>query len=355
MRSSWLGLILLFFCASVFAKAEVIQLKNGDHLSGSFQQLQSGNIIFKTDNLGTLTIPAGKVASFTISGPVVVILKKGRTESGYFSLTNGVWQLKSGTQTKRVKPGDVMAIYPYGVYYKKNPKAPRMPWRDWKGQGALGYVLQQSSQHSKSLSINFTSARVEPTLPGMKPRRATHFSFNMAYATVTQSGVTTKANTLTSVLRQDFYIGGNARNYLFLQGQWDHIEPQQLTLRQTYGGGLGRNLTQRRNFTFAIQGGLTYVRTSFETGELRNEMQALAGEKVTLTLFKHLNLDHELDAYPSLTFLGDYRFNSLTALNVPISKRFSLNISANDQFLSRPIPGTERNVLILSTGLGVNF
>ena len=126
-------------------------------------------------------------------------------------------------------------------------------------------------------------------------------------------------------------------------------------MRQTYGGGLGRDLIRHTGFTLSIQGGATYVRTRFDTGELRNEMEALAGEKVALTLLKRLSINHEFDFYPSLTSTGVYRFNSITALGDPISKRFSFNISLNDQFLSRPVPGTQSNVLILSTGLGVNF
>lgn len=355
MRRAVLMMILVLG-ATVLGRADVIHLKDGDRLSGTFQRLLGDKIVFKTENLGTLTIPTAQIVSFTSQTPVVVIFKDGKTESGTFSLSEkGPWRLQSASGNIALTAGKVAAVYPAAVYNKQIRNARHMPWQDWKGQGALGYVLQQSSQNSKSLSINFTSSRVEPTLPGMPVRRATHFSFNMAYATVTQSGVTTKANTLTSVLRQDFFIGGDSSNYLFVQGEWDHILPQELTLRQTYGGGIGRNLIQRPNFTFAVQGGATYVRTSFETGELRNEMEALAGESVSLTLLKHLSISHEFDIYPSLTSAGDYRFNSLTALNAPISKRFSFNISLNDQFLSRPVPGTQQNIVILSTGLGVNF
>lgn len=356
MRRARVVLVLLALATATSAKAEVIRLKNGDRLSGSFQRLLDGNVIFKTDNLGTLTIPVAQIAGFTSQTPAMVIFKSGKTAGGVFSLTeSGAWQLQSTTGTTTLEAANVSAVYPAAVYNKENPNARHMPWEDWKGQGALGYVLQQSSQHSKSLSINFTSSRVEPTLPGIPTRRATNFSFNMAFATVTQSGVTTKANTLTSVLRQDFFFGGDSSNYVFLQGQWDHIQPQELTLRQTYGGGLGRNLIHHPHFTFGIQGGLTYVRTSFATGELRNEMEALAGEKINATVFKHLSINHEFDLYPSLTSTGDYRFNSVTALNAPISNRLSFNISLTDQYLSRPIPGTQANVLILSTGLGVNF
>jgi putative salt-induced outer membrane protein YdiY len=350
------ALILLVCAMAHLARAEKLQLKDGNTLSGDFQRLVGGKIVFKTSSMGTLTIPAANVAGFTSGSTVVVVLKSGKRSDGIFSVTKaGAWQLQSSAGTVTLQVNNVLAVYPVDVYLKDNPTGPRKPWQDWKGQGSLGYVLQQSSQESRSLSINFASSRIEPTLEGLPPRRATHFAFNMAFATVTQSGVTTRANTLTSVLRQEFFIGGSARNYYFAQGQWDHIQPQELKLRQTYGGGLGRDLLRRANFSFGIQGGLTYVRTAFETGELRNEMEALAGEKVTLKILDHLSISHGFDVYPSLTSAGDYRFNSLTVLDAPISKRFSFNVSVNNQFLSRPVPGTQRNVLILSTGLGINF
>lgn len=356
MRSSTLGLIFMCVCTSVLAKAEVIQLKNGDHLNGTFQHLLNGNIVFQTPNLGTLTIPAADITNFTSPTTVVVLLKGGKRTDGIFSVTgSGAWQLQANNATTPLSPGDVVAIYPSEVYTKENPEGHRHLWQDWKGGGALGYVLQQSSQESRSLSISFAGKREEPRLEGLPPRRRMSFGFNLANATVTQSGVTTRANTLTSVLREDFFIGGDARNFLFAQGQWDHLQPQELDLRQTYGGGIGRDVIRHASFTLSIQGGADYVRTSFATGELRNEMEGLAGEKIVWTGFKHLNINHEFDFFPSLTNAGDYRFNSLTALNAPLSKHFSFNVGLTDQYLSRPVPGTQGNVLILSTGLGVNF
>ena len=356
MRRYGFTVILLVFCTATFARAESLRLKDGSVVTGEFQQLLHGNVIFKTDSMGTLTIPAAKVESLKTKDTVVVVLTGGKTADGIFSITTaGVWQLDTKTGTMNLQPGDVAAVYPFDVFMKENPAGPHMPWQDWKGQGTLGYVLQESSQNSRSLSVNFSSSRVEPTLPGMSPRRATHFSLNMAFATVTESGVTTRANTLTSLLRQDYFIGGGTRNYLFLQGEWDHIQPQDLSLRQTYGGGLGRDLIRRSSFTLSAQGGLTYVRTGFGTGEVRNDMEGLAGERVVWSLAKHLKINHEFDVYPSITSAGDYRFSTLTALDAPISDRFSFNISLNDQYLNNPLPGTKANVLILSTGLGIKF
>lgn len=355
MRLVRFGLVLIVLGTATLAQAETLQMKNGNRLHGTFKRLLAGNILFKTKNLGTLTIPVAEVSDFVTPEAVVVIFKKGKTAAGIFSVTAAGWELKSTAGTTALQPADVVAVYPSKVYEKEGPQQPHKLWQDWAGQGSLGYVLQQSSQHSKSLSVNFNSARIEPKLPGLPPRRATHFSLNMAFATLTESGLTTKSNTLTSVLRQDFFFNGDATNYFFLQGQWDHIQPQELSLRQTYGGGLGRDLIRHPNFTLGVQGGLTYVRSDFSTGELRNEMEALAGEKITATVFKHVNINHAFDVYPSLTSAGDYRFNALVALDAPISSRFSLNITATDQYLNNPVPGTQANVLILSTGLGVNF
>lgn len=357
MRYAGLVLALLFLCTATLGWAEEIHLKDGNTVNGTFQRLQGGNILFKTGSMGTLTIPAANIASFTAESKVVVILKSGKTAEGIFSLAkSGAWQLQTTTGVTTLQPGDVLAVYPVDVYMKENPEGRRKPWQDWKGAGSLGYVVQESSQHSASFSTGFNSDRTEPRLEGLPPRGRSSVSFNMAFINLTNAaGVKTSDNTLNSFLRQDFFFGGNATNFVFVEGAFDHIESQQLSLRQTYGGGLGRDVIRRPHFTLSVRGGLTYVRTSFETGELRNDMEALAGEKVLLTIFKHLNFNHEFDIYPNLTSAGDYRFDTITTLSVPIYHRFSFQISLTDNFLSNPIPGTEHNNLIMSTGLGINF
>jgi hypothetical protein len=357
MRYAGFVLALLFLCTASLAWGEEMHLKDGNVIKGSFQRLEGGNILFKTSSMGTLTVPVANVESFTSESKVVVVLKSGKIAEGTFSVTKtGGWQLQTATGVATLQPGDVLAAYPTDTYMKQNPSGRRAPWRDWKGSGSLGYVVQESSQHSASFSTGFNAARTEPKLEGLPPRRRSSLSFNMAFINLTNAaGVKTSDNTLNSFARQDFFFGGEASNFLFVEGAFDHIESQQLSLRQTYGGGLGRDLIRRPRFTMSIRGGLTYVRTSFETGELRNDMEALAGEKVTLTIFKHLNLNHAFDVYPNLTSAGNYRFDTITTLSLPIYHRFSFQISLTDNFLSNPIPGTERNNLIMSTGLGINF
>lgn len=365
MFTRYLTILLLITSFPILGWSEVIHFKNGDRLTGSFERLVNNTAIFKTDVLGEVTLKLKKIETFTTERPVVVMLKNGQTERGHLSLTQaGKWTLESAGVVSPVKQKNVVAIYPVKVYRPANPEKHHRLWQDWKGTGNLGYNLQHSSGHSSSLTAGFDALRLEPILPGIPPRQRSHYSLSMAFVNVTNpAGVNTSANTLSSDFRQDFFFSRNRHNFVFAEVQFDHIEPQNLQLRQTYGGGYGRDVIQNSTVTLSLRAGTTFVREHFlpaaaqQTGGilLRNNAEGLLGEKFTLNIFKHFDFSHELDVYPSLTSAGDYRFDTVTSISTPISSRFSIQAQFTDHYLSAPLPGTEKNDLIFSTGLGFKF
>ena len=123
----------------------------------------------------------------------------------------------------------------------------------------------------------------------------------------------------------------------------------------SYGGGIGHDVLRRPRIDLQFLGGLTFVRSSFANGELRRDAEALLGQKLTWRVANGVNLGHSLDFYPNLSESGDYRFNSTTTLSTRISSRLSFNTTVADRFLSRPQPGRQKNELIFTTGLGLNF
>lgn len=360
-------LILLFFTMSLasLGRAEVVHFKNGDRLTGSFVRLVGKTAVFKTEVLGTVDLSLKKIDTFTTEGPVVAMMKSGRTERGHLTLTpSGELTLKSAGIISTIEKKDLEAIYPVKVYRPASPEKRHMPWQDWKVSGSFGYNFQHSNGRSGSLTLGLNALRLEPTLPGLRPHMRSHYSMNMAFVNVTtSSGVTTSTNTLSSDLRQDFFFSRNRHNFMFLEAQFDHIEPQNVQLRQTYGGGYGRDVVQNSSITLSLRGGMTYVREHFlpaaaqQTGGilLRSNAEALLAEKFTLSVFNHFDFSHELDVYPSLTSAGNYRFDTVTTISTPISSRLSIQAQFIDHYLSAPLPGTEKNDLIFSTGLGFNF
>lgn len=366
MSNCYRLMFLLAICFPVFTRAEVVHFKNGDRITGTFVRLMGKTAIFKTDVLGTVNLSLKKIDTFTTERPVVVMLKNGHTERGHLTLTKtGEWIVKSAAVVVPIEKKSVMAIYPIQVYRPASPEKPHRFWQDWKGKGNFGYTLQHSSGHSGALTVGMDVLRLEPALPGLTPRRRSHFSLSMAFVNATDpsTGVTTSANTLSSDFRQDFFFSRNRKNFMFAEAQWNHIEPQNLELRQTYGGGYGRDVVNRPNLSLSLRAGTTFVREHFlpsaaqQTGGilLRNNAEALAAEKFTLSVFKHFDFSHELDFYPSLTSAGNYRFDTVTSISTPISSRLSFQAGFTDHYLSAPLPGTEKNDLIFTMGLGFKF
>lgn len=365
MRLRLAAILLMMIAIATPGRAEVIHFKNGDKLTGTFERMLGGSVLFKTEVLGNVTIPAKKIETFTTEASVVVMLKSGHTERGHLTLAKtGTWMLEARGVNASLKKKDIVAAYPEAVYRPASPEQRHMPWEDWKASGNFGYAIQHSSGRSGSLTIGLDAVRVEPKLPGYAPHLRSHYTLNMSFVNVTSpSGVTSSANTLTTGFRQDFFFSRNRHNFLFVQAQFDHIEPQNLRLRQTYGGGIGRDLAQYPRLSLSVRTGVNYVKEHFfpaaanQTGGilLRNNAEGLVGEKFTLNIFKRLSFNQQLSLYPSFTSGGDYRFDTINSISSPISPRLSFQIGFTDHYLSNPLPGTEKNDLLLSTGIGFNF
>jgi len=365
MHVRWAALIVLIISIATPGNSEVVHFKNGDRLTGTFQRMLDGNVIFKTEVLGSITVPAEKIETFTTQASMVVMLKGGQTARGHLMLAKtGIWTVESGGISTPLEKKEIVAVYPVEVYRPANPERRHRPWQDWKASGNFGYNLQRSSGHSGSLTVGFDALRVEPELPGFAPHRRSHYTLDMAFVNVTTpTGVASSANTLTSGFRQDFFFSHDQHNFLFVEAQFDHIEPQNLQLRQTYGGGIGRDVIEYPWMTFSIRTGVDFVKEHFfpsaaqQTGGilLRNNAEGLAGEKFTLNIFKRFSFSHELNIYPSFSSGGDYRFDTANMISSPISPRLSFQVGFTDHFLSTPLPGTEKNDLIFTTGVGFKF
>jgi hypothetical protein len=142
---------------------------------------------------------------------------------------------------------------------------------------------------------------------------------------------------------------------VFGLAQLDHISTSGLYLRQTYGGGFGKDVVKNARTTFSLIGGMTFQHEKFINGSFDQSGDGLVGEKLGEQFSKRIRLDHNLTFYPDFTNGGEYRFDTATALSLKISSKLSLNTGVIDLFLSNPPPGNQRNNLTFSTGIGYSF
>lgn len=354
MRRLIFGLIAVVTLA-VPGRSDTLLFKNGDRLTGEWQRVVDGDtLVFKSENVGDVSVSIAKIKSMDSTRKSAILLRSGDAFQGMLSmLESGAWELKGDDGgIRHVPSGNVTAIYPLETYYSKAGEV-RRPWQNWHGQGSAGYSLVKGDRDAGTLSIGLGAVRREPDLPGYKERFRTNYLLTMLFANTRQNGVRTSANSISTSLRQDFIL--TPTNFAFVLGQFEHIQTQSIDLRQTYGAGIGRDVLRRPRINIQFLGGMTFARASFSNGELRRDAEALLGQKLAWKLSNAVNLGHSVDFYPNLSETGDYRFDSTTTLSTRISSRLSFNTTVADRFLSRPQPGRQKNELIFTTGLGVNF
>jgi putative salt-induced outer membrane protein YdiY len=227
------------------------------------------------------------------------------------------------------------------------------PWQDWAGTVNLGYSVQSGNQQTNTLSSSVDARRERPPAPIFSHHGRTNVHLTMLLSNAIEAGTSIGANTFSTSMRQDILFAPG--NFVFGIVQFDHVGTEGLSLRQTYGGGSGYDVVLTRRGTLSFFAGLTFVREVFSTGGAQQTAQLLIGEKFRFQLTPRVRLDHTANTYQNLSILGQYHFDTRTAVDVKLTNRFSLNTGLIDLYLTNPAPGSRRNNFALTTGIAATF
>jgi len=335
--------------------ADVVTLKNGDRVTGTLVTVKGGNLDFKSDSAGELTIPLAQITSFVGVKPVAVVEKGKEPLRGTLELkSGGQWQVTVKGEAKTFDAAKVDVIMPEDDYQKLMVETPKL-WQAWHGTAGLGYSLQHGDQSTTTLTTNVNAVHERPATPIFQAHWRTAFDFTTLLSHASESGTTATitSRTLTTSLRPEYLF--TERNFVFAFGELDHVSTQHLYLRQTYGGGFGHDLVKSERLTFAVLGGPTYAHQKFFDGTSDDSAEAMVGETLGVEINKRARVEHSLTFYPNLSQTGEYHFDTSTVLSCKLSTRLSLNASFIDLYLSDPPPGSHNNDVTVSLGIGYSF
>ncbi|MGH9469690.1 MAG: DUF481 domain-containing protein [Terriglobia bacterium] len=350
-RMIWI--VLAIILVSIPAAADVVTLKSGEQLIGTWENVEGGNLTFKSDTLGEVTIPLAKVKSMSYGAGVIVEKNKSTVRGRLELLPSGDWQVTSAGQSQTIPAASVEAAMPVSTFNALEEHQAKL-WQDWKGNANFGYNLQRGDQQTGTISANVAATRERPEAPIFLRHWRTNYSLLMLFAKAQQDGSIIRSNTISTAIREDYLLSPS--DFLFVIAQLDHVQAQGVYLRQTYGGGFGHDLVHTARTTFTVIGGLTFVNLRFYTGgPAQQSAEALAGEKLNVQVSKRIVFSHYLNFYPNLTSTGEYRFDTTSSLGIKLTSRFSANVSLVDLYLSNPTPGNHKNNVAFTTGLGVVF
>lgn len=347
-RLGWLIMVALFALGGVLPlmakrKDDVVIMKNGDRLTGEVKELEHGELVFKSSYMiDSVRLDWNEVKRLESQDQYIVSLTHGRRVSGVLAKTaaadlsgNDV-KIVANQSTLQVKQSDVVGIRQHETNF----------WDQLTGSINYGFSFASANSHVNSslgASVGYNATK------------------NLI-----------QFNTSSQFDRQS--SGGNANRFTFdsqygriLTPKWIAVgtvsllksNQQDLDLRSTYGGGVGRRLLQTNRTSLLVVGGAAYTHEHYfpqpGTKPIRSNGEALLGLQFSTFRFKTLDANSQAFLFPSLTDPGRVRFSSQSNLNIELVRNFYWSFQLYENYDSRPPVAAPKNDLGVTTSLGWKF
>lgn len=337
--------LMHLFAGALYADRadDVIVMKNGDRFSGEIKNLKNGLLKFKAGYMyDSVQLDWRDVKSIESPNLFVVTLSDGRRVSEKINVElvkeTGEERFTLGKMDKGVtiSPKEVIAIDPDSESF----------WKQATGEIEFG--------------LDYANGNSPLTLS-----TAGNFEYLSAKHVLDVTGSTQFANQSSApdTLRVTF----NTQYERTLWPRWFaigvidllHSTQQELNLRTTVGGGLGKRIVMTDRSRFSVFGGAVFTREDYfpstSPAYQRNNAEGMFGAKYETFRFKDLDVGAQGFVYPSMTEPGRVRMVGDSSVKIEFWKDFTWNFRVYENFDSRP-PGTaRRNDLGVTTSLGWSF
>ena len=346
--------------------ADVLIFANGDQLTGKLESVTGGNVIFKSDMAGTVTISIDKIKELK-SGAEFALLRKGAVP-GKTHVPEGSVEVADKKLILTPAPNEPPAVVPADDvdYLVDRASFDQQMARKagfltgWAGKITGGANIERSTTTGTTFYAGLNLVRAIPTVPWMAPRNRTIVDVNEAYGKLSTPAIppTVPATPASVVVTNIFHADAerdqyfSPRFYALVDTSFDHNFGQGLQLQQVYGGGVGytaiktpvQELDLKMDVHFERQ---QYISTTVDGVVTTTPPVNLIGT----TFFEGYtrNLPHKMLFTESANFLpawndtSAYSANLNAALVLPVFKRLAATVSVADNYLNDPAQYYKKN------------
>jgi putative salt-induced outer membrane protein YdiY len=146
-------------------------------------------------------------------------------------------------------------------------------------------------------------------------------------------------------------------------GGLTNSEQQQLDLRTTLGGGVGRWLGRTDRTSLVGFGGVVYTHERYSAppdpslpgSEIANNIEGVLGLDFSLFRFKTTDVTSRLTIYPSLTTKGRVRLNYAPTLNIEIAHNLYWSFTLYENYDTQPPVSANKNDFGVTNSIGWKF
>ena len=343
---------------------DVLVFTNGDQLTGTLERGVGDSVIFKSDMAGEITVSLDKVKELRSSGSFAV-LKKGekitRTSKTPGTITyadKAITVTQPSGSPEEVPTKDVAFMVDSATYSKitSNPGF----LSGWNGAITGGATLIRSTQTGSNFNVGINLIRAIPTVSFLPARTRTTFNLLETYGKLSQPVIpptnpatpdsVAKSNIFHADAEHDKYF--SSRAYGLVGASFDHNYSQGLNFQQIYGVGLGATVIQTPVQQLDVKADVHYERQNFQAPAIsQNLIGSTFGESYLRKLPAKLLFTESANYIQSWNDFSAYSAVIAAGLQLPVYKRFSMNVSALDNYLNNSPPYYKKNSFQFITGI----
>ena len=351
-------LCALAACFAFDAAADVVTLKNGDRITGSVVSSDAKVLVMKTEFLGDVEIQWEAVSTIDSPEKLYVTSEDGQTLVGPVKTDEdklAVETAESGVveaplaSVAAVRNQEAQDAYVAEIERLRNPKLTDF----WRGFFDSGLALTAGNAETTTFSNAAGATR-------QTKRDKINLYFTSVYANAetlnASTGETISASTANAIrggTRYEVNINDKLFTFGFVDLEFDEF--QALDLRNVIGGGLGYHIVKNERTAFDFFGGASYNQEFFQNDITRRSAEIVAGETFSYQLNGRTSFNERFAFYPNMTDTGEFRMQFDSTLTTDIFKWLGWNLTFSDRFLSNPVPGRQKNDVLLTTGVRMIF
>lgn len=348
-----MGALMLAVAAPL--AADVVTLSNGDRVTGSILESNEKTLKMKTEFLGEVEIEWSAVTAVEAPDKLYVTSGAGQTLVGPVKTEDDKLQVTTPSSGEVELPLSEVAVirseeaeqaYLASIERLRNPRLTDF----WRGFFDTGLAMTAGNAQTSS----FTNA-AGATRATQRDTIKLYFTSVFAKADLqgAEVGSVVTANAIRGGSRYELNVSDKLFSFGFVDLEFDEF--QSLDLRNVLGGGMGYRAIRNERTSLDFFGGASYNQEFFQNNITRRSAEIVSGQELAFRLNDRTSITERLAFYPNMSDTGEFRLQFDTAITTDIFKWLGWNITFSDRFLSNPVPGRQKNDVLLTTGVRLVF
>jgi putative salt-induced outer membrane protein YdiY len=338
MSRWWLISFALFTAAVLLpARADEVQLKNGDRLTGTVESIDSGKLLVDTKAEGKLSVDLKDIKTFSTDHPIVVKLADGTV----------------ARQNVSAGPDGQVMITPEGAAAPRAVEITQLkqinaPGAHWSGNIVVGGLLARGNTDSESVN-----ASVHLQRRGEQDRLTFDAGYIFGRQRIPGDGKHETANDLFGEAKYDYFFTEKVYGFGDVRGEHDTIAG--LDLRLVPSAGAGYQWVDTPSLGFNTEAGISFIHREYAHDGTDDALAARLAYHFTWKINDKVGVFHNFEYFPGLNRIDNYFFDTDAGVRASLTEKMFTEFKIDYRYDSRPAPGRGSNDIRYIIGVGWNF